>query len=140
MIKKEKWAWVNLNGNAEIDARTNSRAIAEWTVKVNTTWCQIGLASKWHFHYWYGAIHWKAKFYKGDEIKVQLNLREKKVSFFRNGEVCCVGYKLEDWQIYKDQKYWLGACVWLNPETTKEDDSLELIDFNVKGRIIIVSY
>ena len=131
--KGEKWAWVKLNGNVIIDPKRNSRAIAQWTVKVNTKWCQIGIRSNRYFRYWYGAIHWQEKFHKGDEITVQLNLRRGWVSFFKNGKLSYPEYRLNNWLKKHDEKYWLGACVWLNPETLNNDDSVELIDFEVIG-------
>eukprot|EP01084_Bolivina_argentea_P134831 237702_1 len=122
--------WATVHADVIIDPKLNPNCIAEWTIKNTFDHCQIGIQKsfcnnglidyKWYCH------DRKGKFGKGDVIKMQLNVPNRTLIFWKNGELSVIKHE----NIALKQYH---LTIKFNTKTLSIDhDNVQLMDFNVE--------
>ena len=163
--------WLSVNGDIIINPMKNPNVIATWTVKVNARNCQIGIHSSyenklhsfgnanhpnygwWASHADFGAMiqtkmnisYNKDWFVCNDVIKMQLNVPEKKLVFFKNNRKTNIVFENIDLSSSYHLKVRIipriisASTHFINNDLTqmvlrREDAApIQLIDFDIKN-------
>ena len=119
-----------------INAKENPDVVVEWTIKSNIMYSIIGIGDKYTTsgmdsitYRWYGAGDFgiDCRYDKGDVIKMQLNIPERILRFYKNGVLSNKIVK----DINVSKEYHLIIKIHSTDAAIK--DSVYLIDFNIKG-------
>ena len=140
-------SWLRVHGNMIIDPTLNPKAIISWTIKSKVEFCQIGIHSNYTDaaqkdcdYEWYGANNEDDYFWKGDEIKLELNIPKEQITYYRNGKLSKVTF--ENIDLNKKYHLVLKLHQYNNNDfqTSGPSGQVQLIDYHVQGHQYLSFY
>ena len=122
---------LQVHGNVIINPTKNPDVIAEWTIESNVKWYAIGIKSKYNLeaeidYAWDGRKISSGKLRKGDTIKMELNIPNKSLTYYKNDKLMKDSFS----NIDVSKEYHLA--IEISEVAMEEGDNVKLIDFSVK--------